>query len=110
MNIDGYTFKRCGVMHPTVTVREGATGTQVAIARARVCGSYDLEIDGRLTATFKCLSVWRAQFGWVTADGALLGDEHETPMMIALGKALKRYTANDAAITVTTVLVATSFV
>jgi len=69
---DGFewTIERSGVLHPVVTVRESGSATALAVARPRIGGSYDVEVEGGFAARFRSISTWRAQFGWVKTDGA----------------------------------------
>src|SRR5690349_12405308 len=66
-----WTIERRGIMAPTYIVRS-ASGVNIAVARPRFSGSYDLELQNGLTARFKTISAWHAQLGWVSSDGSPL--------------------------------------
>jgi len=86
MEIDGWTFERSRPMQPIVTVKDAATGAQVAVAHLRMGGGYDLEMT------------------------EVIGDEARTRMVAALDKALTLYTGTDVALSTATVIAATSIV
>src|SRR5438477_10688856 len=123
-----WTIKRSGVMHPIVTLRRAESDMSVAEARARLGGSYDVVV-GEFAMRFKSVNTWKAQFGWIAADGTPMivysphtwhgspyaitisgappiADESLLNVLLIFGRVLMAMTQSDTAAAITSTIVA----
>lgn len=66
-----WTFRRSGLLHPTVSVRRDGESTAPLVAGIGATGRCDLTLDGR-QYRWKATSCLRGQFAWLAADGTEL--------------------------------------